>query len=92
MSSPHRALRASISVLRFALELLALAAVSAWGWHAGAGADTSGRVALSVAAPVAVAVLWGRFVAPGAPRYLSRSGRLLVELGVFAAATLPWPH
>jgi hypothetical protein len=74
------------NVLRFALELSALSAVGAWGWQAGSNAGT--RVVLAAAGALAVAIPWGQFVAPRAPRYLPRPGRLAVEIGVFTAATL----
>jgi hypothetical protein len=72
--------------LRFALELSALAAVGAWGWQTGSNAGT--RVVLAAAGALAVAIPWGQFVAPRAPRYLPLPGRLSVEIGVFTAATL----
>lgn len=73
-------------ILRFTLELMALAAFSAWGWM-----NFGWSAAIGV--PVIVAGLWGIFAVPGDP---SRSGkapvaipgwlRLIVELGVFYCA------
>lgn len=70
--------------LRFALEVVALAALSYWGFHAGRGivADT----VLGVGASVLAAVVWGVFAAPKSDRRL-RGGPLLgVQTAVFAAA------
>lgn len=78
--------RVAIGVVRFALELGAVMAVGSWGWQAG-GNDLS-RIALAAGAPLLTVVLWGQFVAPRAPRYLDRRGRLAVEVGVFGAAVL----
>lgn len=78
--------RVAIGLVRFALELTAVIAVGSWGWQA--GGDSAARVVLAVGAPLLAAVLWGQFVAPRAPRYLGRRGRLVVEAGVFGAAVL----
>jgi hypothetical protein len=71
--------------VRFGLELTALAALGAWGWHV-----TTGGLAilLAVGVPLIAMTVWGRFVAPRAPHYLGRPGRLIVEAGVFGAAAL----
>jgi hypothetical protein len=68
--------------LKFALELCMLAALAAWG--AQAGRSTAGDVLLAVAAPLAVAVVWGAFAAPRARRRLPRASRVALELGIFA--------
>ena len=70
-----------VLVVRFALELCALAAFAIWG------ADASG-VVLAVAAPVAGAVLWGLFAAPKSDRRLADPARLGFELLFFGAAAL----
>lgn len=74
------------SVLRFALELTALASLGAWGWHAG-GAQPQ-RLLAACALPLVAATAWGQFVAPRAPRYLGRAGRLVVEGLLFGGAGL----
>ncbi len=76
-------------VLRFALELAALFAIGAAGWHL---ADTWPRYALVIVLPLTGVVAWGLFNVPGDP---SRSGaapvrvpgilRLLIELSVLGA-------
>jgi Protein of unknown function (DUF2568) len=49
--------------IRFALELVLLAAFAFWGWHLGNGGVTG--VALAVLLTVIAAALWGIFRAPG---------------------------
>jgi hypothetical protein len=77
--------RAANLVLRFLLELAALAALGYWG----AQSTSSGiaRVALAIPLPLAAAVFWGLFVAPKA-RFGGRRGvRLLLGLVVFGLAS-----
>jgi hypothetical protein len=71
--------------LRFLLELGALAALAAWGFHTGdsLGAD----LLLGVGAPAAAAVAWGAFVAPRARFPVPLGVRAVVELLVFGSAT-----
>jgi hypothetical protein len=77
-------------MLRFLLELCALAAAGYWGWSVSKGYS---RFLLTLGVPLFLAVLWGTFAVPGDP---SRSGhspvpvpgvvRLLLELAIFAFA------
>ena len=71
-------------VLRFVLELCALAGLGYWGFTTGSG--TLGKVVLGLGAPILAAVLWGMFVAPKAVRPLHDPAKLLVELLVFGGA------
>lgn len=74
-------------MLRFILELWALAALAMWGWL------TYGMIA-AIIAPVAAAALWGVFAVPDYP---SRSGgsvvpvpgwlRLLLEIAILCGAS-----
>jgi uncharacterized protein DUF2568 len=80
-----QAARAANDVLRFLLELAALAGLAIWGWRTG---PTGVNAVLAVAAPLAVAALWGAFVAPKAPRHPGDPWRLLLEATVFGAGTL----
>jgi Protein of unknown function (DUF2568) len=64
--------------LRFLLELCALAAVSYWGWQA--GASFPAKLALAIGVPLVVAVAWGLFVAPNAAVPLP--GPLMFVLGL----------
>ena len=78
-------------LMRFLLELAALAAMAVWGWSA---AWDWKRIVLAAGIPVIAAVVWGTFAVPDDP---SRSGkapvpvpgviRLLVELIIFGLAT-----
>jgi hypothetical protein len=75
--------RAANDALRFLLELSALAAVAYWGWSEHGGIW---QWVLVVAGPLAVATLWGRWVAPKATRRVGDPWKLLLELLVFGAA------
>ena len=63
--------------VRFACEIAAVAAVVWWGWPV-----------LGILLGVVVIALWGAWVAPKAQRRLPDPARLLVELGIFAVATV----
>jgi hypothetical protein len=71
--------------LKFLLELAALAAFAVWGADVGSGATA---VLFAIAAPLAVAVLWGLFAAPKASYRLPTSSRIPFELGVFLLAAI----
>lgn len=76
-------MRAANDVLRFSLELCALAAVAYWGWSEHGGVW---RWVLVVAAPLAMALLWGNTIAPKSRRDVRDPWRLVVELLVFVGA------
>jgi Protein of unknown function (DUF2568) len=78
-------MRSANLVLKFLLELAALAAFAVWGASIGSGAVP---VVVAIAAPAVVAVLWGRFAAPRAAKRLPPSMRIPFELGVFLLAAL----
>jgi hypothetical protein len=78
-------LRAANLALKFALELLAVAAFAYWGANVAGGAAA---LALAIAAPLAAVILWGTFAAPRATRRLPLRLRAPFELGVFALAAL----
>jgi hypothetical protein len=63
--------------VRFACEIAAVIAVAWWGW-----------TVLGILAGIAVIAVWGVWVAPKAKRRLPDPIRLLVELGIFALATV----
>ena len=71
-------------VLRFVLELCALAALFYWGWWSGEG--TFAGLALGLGAVLLAAVFWGLFAAPRARVRVPLSGRLAVELAFFGSA------
>jgi hypothetical protein len=70
---------------RLLLELSALAAFAYWGWHTGNAPVT--QWLLAVITPLLAALLWGRFVAPQAPRRLDDPVRAGVEVVFFGGAT-----
>jgi cytochrome b len=76
--------KAANLALRLLLELAALAAVAVWGAHT--GSTTIVRIGLAVAAPLALAVVWGIWVAPRARRRLRDPARMVVELVILALA------
>jgi anti-sigma-K factor RskA len=71
--------------LRFFLELSALAAVAYWGWSEHSGVW---RWVLVVAAPAAVVLVWGRWMAPKSQTRVRDPWRLAIELLVFGGAAL----
>jgi hypothetical protein len=72
--------------LRFVLELCAVAAVAAWGWHL---ADAVAlQLLLSVVAAAVVVVVWGTFVSPRARYPVPDPAWLVIEVLVFLAAAL----
>ena len=76
-------MRSANDGLRFFLELSALAAVAYWGWTEPHGAL---RWVLAVAAPLAVSVVWGRWLAPRSTKRVGDPWRLIIELLVFGSA------
>ena len=80
--------------IRFFVELLGIVAVASWGWQT--GPEGIGRIALAVAAAVALIVVWGFVVAPKADNPLRQQARdiigtvlLLVAAAGLAAAGQP---
>ena len=63
--------------VRFACEIAAVVAVVWWGWPV-----------LGIVAGVVVIAVWGAWVAPKAKRRLRDPARLIVELVIFALATV----
>jgi len=78
--------RALNLVVRFLLELCALAALAVSGWQA--PGPWAVRLVLVVLLPVLAAAAWGRWVAPKAGHRLADPGRLGVELVVIGAAAV----
>lgn len=68
-------------MLRFVLELALLVFVAIWA----ASLDASGfvRLVVAIAAPVAIALIWGRWVAPKAPARLGDPERFGLEVVLF---------
>ena len=78
-------LRGANDLLRFLLELCAVAAAGYWGF---AAADGALAWLLGIAAPVLIIMLWGALVAPRAEHRLPDPLRLILELWIFAAASV----
>src|SRR5215204_4702687 len=76
-------MRGANLVLRFLLELSALAATAYWGFSTTSGVT---QWVLGLGAPALVAVVWGLFVSPKAKVELPRRTQFAIELLVFAAA------
>jgi hypothetical protein len=81
VSAPH----AAALVVKFLLELAALAALGYWGANTGSGAVS---VVLAVAAPLAGSLVWARWCAPKSEHRLPQAPRFAVVLAVFAAAAV----
>ena len=79
------ALRAANDLVRFLLELCAVAAAGYWGFGIAGGVLAW---LLGLAAPILIIMLWGAFVAPKASRRLPDPPRLVLELWIFAAASV----
>jgi len=77
---------AALLTLRFVAELGMLACLAWGGWQRGDGLAPS--LALAVGLPVSAALIWGRWVAPRAPRRLDDPLRLGVEVVLFTSAVL----
>ena len=78
-------MRSANLVLRFLLELSALAATAYWGFATASGVT---QWVLGIAAPAARGDVWGLFVSPKAKIELPRPAQFAIELLVFAAAAL----
>ena len=70
--------------LAFLFEIVALIAISWWGFHI--GDNTADHVLLGVGAPLLAIVLWGLFAAPRSAVRTPMIGVLSVKVVVFGAA------
>lgn len=77
-----RPVRPANDVVRFGLELAMLASLAYWGF-----AEQAGMLqwVLGLGAPLVVAVMWGRFIAPKASHPTRDPLRLLLEVTAFGA-------
>ncbi|HEY5096773.1 MAG TPA: YrdB family protein [Acidimicrobiales bacterium] len=71
--------------VRCCVELATFASLGYWG--ASVSGSMAFRTLLAVAAPLVAIGVWSRWLAPRAPRRLTGSAALTVELSIFAAAT-----
>ena len=72
--------------IRFLLELAGLGAVAYWGYQT--PSSQAGRIALAVAAPVAIGFVWARVAAPRASNSLGQRTRMVVGSVVLIACDL----
>jgi N6-adenosine-specific RNA methylase IME4 len=79
-----RALKGANLALRFALELCLLASVAYWGSQV--GSSVAVNVIVAIAAQIALATIWGVYLAPKASRRLELPMRWLPELAVLGLA------
>ncbi len=75
--------RAANLLLRFLLELAALAALAYWGFST--GTTLLGDLILGAGAPLVAAVVWGTWAAPKSARRLRGGALLVVQLAVLGA-------
>ena len=69
-------------VLRFFLELAALASLAYWGFSEFGGVE---QWVIGLGAPLLVAVVWGRFMSPKASHPTVDPVRVLIEFAVFGS-------
>jgi hypothetical protein len=74
------------AAVAFLLELAMLAALSYWGFQGEKSVWI--KWSLGIGIPLAVAILWGKFLAPRANQRLSIIGGTLLSLGLFCLASL----
>ena len=75
------------AILRFLLELVALATFALWGF---ASWDLPWNIVLGIGAPVVAALVWALFLSPRAVLAIDVYGRSLIELLIMGAAALAW--
>ncbi|MET8150932.1 YrdB family protein [Actinoplanes sp. NPDC049668] len=79
-------MRAANLLLRFVLEVCALAALAYGGWHVPGPVWV--RLLLAIALPLAAALIWAQWVAPKARKPIPDPIRLVPEWVVFGGATV----
>ncbi len=79
-------LKAINLAIAFLLELCALAALAYWGFQVGDGLLL--KVVLGIGAPLLMAVIWGRFMAPTSKNRLSGAAYLLVKAVIYGIAAI----
>ena len=79
---PHLLTINGNDVLRFFLELAALASLAYWGFSQFGGVA---QWVIGLGAPVLVAVVWGRFISPKASHPTVDPVRFLIEFAVFGS-------
>lgn len=88
--SPEAGTRAPLSaidILAFVCELFAFASLAIWGF---AFWPFPWNIVVGIAAPVVAILIWALFVSPRAVLAVHPFVRALVELVVYASATIAW--
>jgi len=80
------AIKWGVLTVLFLVELAALFSFGYWGFHIKGG--WVARAALGIGTPLAVAIIWGLFVAPKASYPVALPVKLLLQIAVFALAAL----
>lgn len=73
-------------LVRFLIELCALAALGYWGFHNGNG--TVLKIVFGIGAPLLAAIIWGAFVAPRASIQVPGWLHLLLEIVVIGSGAI----
>jgi Protein of unknown function (DUF2568). len=77
----------AVDILAFLCELFAIGTLAVWGFTAWA---FPWNIVIGIAAPLAAILLWAMFVSPRAVFSVHPFVRALVELLVYASATIVW--
>lgn len=80
------ALQSANLVVRFGIELAALAALGWWGWNA--GNSQLAKLSLAAALPVAAATLWALFASTGSSEQVSDVVHVGVQILVLGTAII----
>jgi hypothetical protein len=70
--------------IRAYLEVVAVAALAAWGWNA--SGDPGHRLAIAVVTPLLFVAVWSLVVAPRASNSIPQLGRVLIGGGLLQVA------
>jgi len=85
-ADPLETIKAINTGLAFLLELAMLAAFAYWGFHGEKSVWM--KWGLGIGTPLAVAILWGLYLAPRAGHRLNIIGGTILSLGLFCLAAL----
>lgn len=74
------------AAFRFLFEIATLISIGYWGFHL----EELGtiRYILGIALPILVAIVWGVWGSPKAPKRLGSLGRFMLELAIYCLGTL----
>ncbi|MBS4196246.1 YrdB family protein [Lederbergia citri] len=78
------AIKYTVFIIFFLMELCALAAFSFWGFQLKSGWAI--KILVGIGLPLLVAIFWGTFIAPKASFPVSSNVRILLQLLIFTLA------